>query len=216
MNSEQFNQQWEKGEIERHPAVSTRKVVDPHSVIDPDSSMGDHHRTEEDYRQLMLSGQAKPIEVSQYGKGYVLDGDGHHRLKAAQQLDLPIAVNVTGQYVGTGQAQAGKEFENAEETMRTSPEFDHFDHNTPARDNAADSAAREAYKARVSNAIGKTAIDSSAREQAAVARAQAVEHVRQSLGATAAGHSDLAQASRGEQAAQPHANEWSRHQANGR
>lgn len=119
MTREEFYNKQQSGDLtwERHPVEE--KTVDSQGIIvDKDwnadiKDFWNHHgRSKEEYMDFVESGEAdnaKPIEVYKCDDKYVLVDAGNHCVAAAQELNRPVKVNVTGEYKEQSQSQDEEE-----------------------------------------------------------------------------------------------------------
>lgn len=119
MTRDEFEQKQKSGELQWEQCPAKEEIVSPNEIIvdkewnSRHPEFWNHHgRTKEEYLDYVSSGQAdsaKPPEVYKWGNKYVLVDDGNHRVAASQELNRPIKVNVTGEYVEQNQAQGEEE-----------------------------------------------------------------------------------------------------------
>jgi hypothetical protein len=119
MTKEEFYEKQKSGELTWERCSPEEKTVNANDIIvdenwnSENKDFWNHHgRSKEEYMDFVSSGEAdnaKPIEVYECGDKYVLVDDGNHRVAAAQELDRPVKVNVTGKYVEQEQSQDDEE-----------------------------------------------------------------------------------------------------------
>jgi len=103
---------WERCEPEEKTVDSNDIIVDENWNVDNKDFWNHHGRSKEEYMDYVGSGQAdnaEPIEVCKCDDKYVLVDDGNHRVAAAQELNRPVNVRVTGEYKEQSQAQDEEE-----------------------------------------------------------------------------------------------------------
>ena len=115
MTKDEFYEKSKSGELKWERRQSKEETVNPKNIIvDKDwnsdhSQFWTHHgRSKDEYFDYMRSGQAdnqRAPKVYKCDDKYVLVDDGSHRVAVAQELNRPIKVNVTGEYVTQNQAQ---------------------------------------------------------------------------------------------------------------
>lgn len=121
MTREEFEQKQQTGEMEWKRCPAKEDVVNPNDIIvnkewnSAHPQFWNHHgHNKEDYMDYVGSGQADqlpPPEVYKCGDKYELVDDGNHRVAASQELNRPIKVNVTGEYIDKQHAQAEEQEE---------------------------------------------------------------------------------------------------------
>jgi hypothetical protein len=119
MTKEEFYEKQQSGDLTWEPCAHEEKTVDPHDIIrdkdiytDETAFWNHHGRSKEEWIDYVRSGQAdhgEPIDVYKCDDKYVLIDDGNHRVAAAQELNRPINVKVTGEYKEQSQTQDDEE-----------------------------------------------------------------------------------------------------------
>ncbi|MDR0908306.1 MAG: hypothetical protein LBM77_00940 [Spirochaetaceae bacterium] len=115
MNRNEFEQKRNSGELRWEKCSPYKEEISPHDVMfekdwNPDTpGFWEHHgRSKEQYMDVECyrkPEEAESIEVNKCGDKYELVGDGAHRVAASRELNRPINVNVTGEYVEQSQSQ---------------------------------------------------------------------------------------------------------------
>ena len=127
MTKGEFYEKSQSGELKWERRSATEETVDPNDIIvDRDwntetPQFWNHHgRDKDDYLEYVSSGQAdsrEPPEVYKCEDKYVLVDDGNHRVAASQELNRPMKVKVTGEYVDQNQEQNDNEADEEEISM---------------------------------------------------------------------------------------------------
>ena len=114
MTKQEFYDKQQSGELTFESCEPEEKTVDSNDIIvdenwnaESENFWNHHGRSKEEYLDYVASGQAdnEPVEVYKCGDKYVLVDDGNHRVAAAQELDRPVNVKVTGEYKEQSQEQ---------------------------------------------------------------------------------------------------------------
>jgi len=115
MTREEFYKKEKTGKLSWKKCPHEERIINPNDIIvdknwnAENKNFWNHHGySKEEYMDYVSSGKAdnsKPIPVYECGDKYVLVDDGNHRVAAAQELNRPIIVNVTGKYIEQNQEQ---------------------------------------------------------------------------------------------------------------
>ncbi len=126
MTRDELYRKQESGELHWERCSAKEETVNPNYIIvdkewnsDHPKFWSHHGRTKDEYMDYVSSGKAdnaKPPEVYKCGNKYILVDDGNHRVAVSKELNRPIKVNVTGEYMEQSQdAEESMEADNEEE-----------------------------------------------------------------------------------------------------
>jgi hypothetical protein len=114
LTRDEFDRKTQSGELKFEHKQATEETVNPDDIIidrewKSDPHFWNHHgRSKNEYLEYVSSGQAagqEPPKVYKCGDKYILVDDGNHRVAASQELNRPIKVSVTGEYIEKSKVQ---------------------------------------------------------------------------------------------------------------